>query len=67
MSDSLSSPDEDLPDGFENLMLLTPEQWEMLMEAREEQQHDLSREQVEALLKAFGEPRASGLPGGRHG
>ncbi|MEU8238231.1 hypothetical protein AB0C07_08300 [Actinoplanes missouriensis] len=53
MSDN--SPDEDLPEGFENFMLLSPEQWEFLMKARDEQQQDLSRDQVETLLKAFDE------------
>ena len=36
-------------------MILSPEQYEVLLNAREEQQEDLSRDQVEALLKAFEE------------
>jgi hypothetical protein len=47
--------DEDVPDNFDNLMFLSPEQYEVLLKAREEQQHDLSRAEVEALLRAFEE------------
>jgi hypothetical protein len=50
--DSLPSPHDDVPDDVDNVMLLSPEQYEVLLKAREEQQHDLSREQVEALLEA---------------
>ena len=48
-------PDDDAPDDLDNLMFLSPEQYEVLLKAREEQQEDLSRDQVEALLKAFEE------------
>ncbi|MFC7534647.1 hypothetical protein [Actinoplanes sp. GCM10030250] len=55
MSDSPSLPDRGLPDDLDNLMVLSPEQYEVLEQAREEQQHDLSREQVETLLKELEE------------
>ncbi len=50
-----SSPDDDVPHDFDNLVILSPEQYEVLLKAREESQHDLSREQVEALLKELEE------------
>ncbi|GAA2706812.1 hypothetical protein [Actinoplanes palleronii] len=52
MSDSPAPCGDDVPDNVDNLMLLSPEQYEALLEAREGQQHDLSRAQVEAVLKA---------------
>lgn len=55
MSDGPASRGDDDPDNFDNLMFLSPEQYEVLLKAREEQQHDLSREQVEAVLKALEE------------
>ena len=55
MSDSPHPHGDDVPDDFDNLMCLSPEQHEALLKSREEQQHDLSRTQVEALLKAFEE------------
>jgi len=55
VSDSPPSADSDVPDNLDKLMFLSPEQYEVLLKAREEQQHDLSREQVEALLSALEE------------
>jgi hypothetical protein len=55
VSDGPASRGDDDPDNFDNLMFLSPEQYEVLLKAREEQQHDLSREQVEAVLKALEE------------
>ena len=55
MPDSLPTPDDDVPDNVDNLMILSPEQYEVLQKAREEEHHDLSREQVEALLGALEE------------
>ena len=53
--DSPSSPDDAVPDDFDNLMILSPEQYESLLKVREEQQRDLSRDQVDALLRALEE------------
>ena len=55
MPDSPPPPSDEDPDNFESLMILSPEQYEVLLKAREEQQDDLSRTQVEALLAALGE------------
>ncbi|MDI6097485.1 hypothetical protein QLQ12_02585 [Actinoplanes sp. NEAU-A12] len=43
--------DDDIPDDLDNLMILSPEQYEVLLTAREEQQEDLSRDQAETLLR----------------
>lgn len=53
MPESHSQPDDDVPDDFDNLMVLSPEQYEVLLKARAEQQQDLSRDQVDALLKTL--------------
>jgi hypothetical protein len=50
--DSPLMPDDDVPD---NVRFLSPEQYEVLLKARQEQQHDLSPEQVETLLTALEE------------
>jgi hypothetical protein len=55
LSDSTPPHGDNLPDDFDKLMFLSPEQYEALLKVREKQQHDLSRTQVEALLKAFEE------------
>ncbi|GIE85568.1 hypothetical protein [Actinoplanes regularis] len=55
MSDRPSPPGDDVPDDVDNLMILSPEQYEVLLKAREELGHDLSRGQVEALLKELEE------------
>ncbi|MGC5054616.1 hypothetical protein ACLQ2S_24550 [Micromonospora sp. DT48] len=56
LSNSPPSPEDDVPSKFDNLVFLSPEQYEALLKAREEQQHDLSCEQWEAALKALEEP-----------
>jgi hypothetical protein len=53
--DSTPPPGAGDPDDSESLMILSPEQYEALLKAREEQQHELSRTQVEAILAAFEE------------
>ncbi len=55
VSDRPSPASDDVPDDFDNLMILSPEQYEVLLKAREELGHDLSREQVKALLKELEE------------
>ncbi|GLW29195.1 hypothetical protein Areg01_21350 [Actinoplanes regularis] len=55
VSDRPSSPGDDVPDDVDSLMILSPEQYEVLLKAREELGHDLSRGQVEALLKELEE------------
>ncbi len=53
MSASPQQPDDGVPNTVDSFMFLSPEQYEALLEAREEQQQNLSREQVEVVLKAL--------------
>ncbi|MFI1990792.1 hypothetical protein [Actinoplanes sp. NPDC020271] len=53
MPDSTPPPDDDDLGDLDNLMFLSPEQYEVLLKAREEQGHDLSRAQAEEILAAF--------------
>lgn len=47
--------EDDVPEDLDNLAILTPEEFEVLAKAREEQGHDLSRDQWEGLLRAMRE------------
>ena len=62
MPDSSSPPGDDDPGDLENLMILSPEQYELLLKAREEQGHDLSRAQIDEVLAAFEERSCRGRP-----
>ncbi|MBB4692427.1 hypothetical protein [Paractinoplanes abujensis] len=60
-------PDGGLADDVpENVMFLSPEQYEALQKAREEQGSDLTREQWQAVLKAFEVESATEIQGPRN-